>query len=289
MIDLGVATREETFERMVEPLEERDISVRPIQASERVISLQDEEAFPSIDVGFVFPPRIMEGSVLDRKLSVPWINDLADVLASRNKAGTLVTLSKAGLPVPDTTVVSNPVETDALEAVFERFESPVVVKPNSTTRGVGIAKVGDLDSFLGLCDYLELVHDYRATGDKAFLVQEFLPGARDVRVMTIDGAYAGAVERRLSDTSRAEGRWKHNVHRGGEAVSIDLAEELRNLAERAAAALEIDWLGVDLLVSDEQVVVTETNARPTIDAASKYEPDFYDRLATLVKNRYEVD
>jgi ribosomal protein S6--L-glutamate ligase len=30
-------------------------------------------------------------------------------------------------------------------------------------------------------------------------------------------------------------------------------------------------------------VVNETNARPTVDAATKYEPDFYDRLAALVR------
>jgi ribosomal protein S6--L-glutamate ligase len=30
-------------------------------------------------------------------------------------------------------------------------------------------------------------------------------------------------------------------------------------------------------------VVNETNARPTVDAATKYEPGFYDRLAALVR------
>jgi len=287
MIALGVATREETYERMADPLADRDIAVHPIQASERVLDLADDALFEPCDVGFVFPPRIMEGAVVEATLSVPWINDRDDVLASRNKAGAIATLRAAGLPVPDTVVVSNPVEEADLVEVFERFEPPVVVKPNSTTRGVGVAKAHDLDSFLGICDYLELVHDYRATGDKAFLVQEFVPEARDVRVMTIDGTYAGAVERRIPEASRSQGRWKHNVHRGGEATGIDLDPELRELAEAAASALGVDWLGVDLLVSDDRAVISETNARPTIDAASKYEPDFYDRLAALVRARGE--
>jgi ribosomal protein S6--L-glutamate ligase len=36
-------------------------------------------------------------------------------------------------------------------------------------------------------------------------------------------------------------------------------------------------------VTDDRVVVGETNARPTVDDAEKYEPDFYDRLADLVR------
>ena len=291
MIDLAVATQEETFDRMGDALAERGIDVRPIQPKERTFDLSARGEFSGFDAGFVYPPRIMEGAVVDARLGVPWVNDREDVLASRNKAGALATLREAGLPVPETVVVSNPVDEATLRDAFGQFDPPVVVKPNSATRGIGVTKVDDLDSFLGVCDYLELVHDYRATGDKAFLIQEFLPDARDVRVMTIEGTYAGAVERRLPEPPTGDGGgWKHNVHRGAEATGVDLDpglsgtdQDLRRLAERAAAALGIDWLGVDLLVTDDRAVVNETNARPTIDAATKYEPDFYDRLAALIQ------
>ena len=309
MVDLAVATREETFERMTEPLADRGIEVRGIRHAERTFDLTARGEFAGFDAGFVYPPRIMEGAVVDARLDVPWVNDRDAVLTSRNKAGVLAALDSAGLPVPGTVVVSDPVEEANLREAFERFEPPVVVKPNSTTRGIGVTKVGDLDSFLGVCDYLDLVHDYRATGDKAFLVQEYLPGARDLRVMTIEGAYAGAVERRLPEPSGdpadtpGAATWKHNVHRGAEATGVELDpgldgvtddagssggdHDLRGLAERAAAALDIDWLGVDLLVSGDRAVISETNARPTIDAETKYEPDFYDRLAGLIRETAE--
>jgi ribosomal protein S6--L-glutamate ligase len=48
--------------------------------------------------------------------------------------------------------------------------------------------------------------------------------------------------------------------------------------------LDVDWLGVDLLVSGNRAVVNETNARPTVDSATKYEPEFHDRLAALIKS-----
>jgi ribosomal protein S6--L-glutamate ligase len=291
MLDLAVATREETFDRMGDPLADHGVEIHGIQPKERTFDLSTRGEFEGFDAGFVYPPRIMEGAVIDARLSVPWVNDRAAVLTSRNKAGALATLEASGVPVPETVVVSDPVTERELREAFDRFDPPVVVKPNSATRGIGVTKVHDLDAFLGVCDYLDLVHDYRATGDKAFLVQEYLPEARDFRVMTIDGEYAGAVERRLPEPSRDVGGWKHNVHRGAEATGVSLGEEgsetdqdLRGLAERTADALGIDWLGVDLLVSGDRAVVNETNARPTIDSETKYEPDFYDRLAGLIRD-----
>ncbi|PSP58475.1 alpha-L-glutamate ligase [Halobacteriales archaeon QH_7_66_36] len=282
---LAVATDAETLARIRDPLAERGIRAEHVRTGERTLPLDGD--LGDFDAGFVYPSRIMEGGVADALLDVPWVNGREAVLRSRNKAGALARLSRAGVPTPDSTLVSNPVDESALREAWERFDSPAVVKPNSTTRGTGIAKVSDLDSFLGVTDYLELVHDYRAAGDRSYLVQEFLPDARDYRVMTVDGEYVGAVERRLPDEALAAGQWKHNVHRGAEATAVDLDSDLRALAEEAAAVLDIDWLGVDILATDDRAVVNETNARPTVDAATKYESDFYDRLAGLIRSRAE--
>ncbi|WP_232700471.1 ATP-grasp domain-containing protein [Halobacterium wangiae] len=278
MLGLAVANDTETFERMRGPLADRGIRAEHVSVRESVTPLSDPPFDPeAFDVGFVFPGRLMEGGVVDALLDVPWVNDRAAILRSRNKAGALATLADAGVPVPDTVYVSNPADEDAVRGAFERFDAPVVVKPNSTTRGVGVAKVHDADSLAGVTDYLELVHDYRATGDKSYLVQEFLPDAADYRAMVLDGEVVGAVQREAPDG------WKHNVHRGASAEGVELPPELRELALDAAAALDVAFLGVDLLVTDERAVVNETNARPTIDDESKYESGFYDRLAALVE------
>ncbi|MUV59416.1 RimK family alpha-L-glutamate ligase, partial [Halobacterium sp. CBA1126] len=245
---------------------------------EHVTDLEDPPFDPeNFDAGFVFPGRLMEGGVVDAFLDVPWVNDRAAVLRSRNKAGALATLADAGVPVPETVYVSNPADEDDVRAAFAAFDPPVVVKPNSTTRGVGVTKVHDADSLSGVTDYLELVHDYRATGDKSYLVQEFLPDAADYRVMVLDGEVVGAVQRTAPDG------WKHNVHRGADAAGVALPEDLRALAVDAADALDVPFLGVDLLVSGDRAVVSETNARPTIDSEEKYDAGFYDRLAALVE------
>ncbi|MFC7131706.1 MULTISPECIES: ATP-grasp domain-containing protein [Salinibaculum] len=281
MLQLAVATNKQTHDRMRDPLAERGVAVTYVPTAERTIPLDAD--FGDFDAGFVFPPRLAEGGVVSELLDVPWVNGRETVLRSRHKGETLARLSRAGVPVPETVVVSDPVDESDLAAAFERFDPPVVVKPNSVTRGIGVAKATDLDSFLGICDYLDLVHDYRATGDCSFLVQEYVADARDYRAMCIDGEYVGAVERRLPDEALAAGQWKHNVHRGAVATGVDLPDDLRRLAERAAAAMDIPFVGIDLLVTDDRAVVNETNARPTIDEATKYEAGFYDDLTALIR------
>ncbi len=308
-IRLAMTTAAETYERVRGPLADRGIAVDHVQTKERTFRVadgsedvespadsgtrvvSDSEAGPDdaaslgseFDVGLVYPSRLMEGAVVDGRLSIPWVNGRDAVVTSRNKAGVLAALDAAGLPVPRTTLVSNPVGESAVTDAVDGFEFPVVVKPNAATRGVGVAKAADVDSLLGIVDYLNLVHDYRATGDKSYLIQEFLPDARDYRAMVVDGAYAGAVRRELPADALDAGRWKHNVHRGADASGVDLDATGRELAERAATVLGIEYLGVDLLETDDRLVVNETNARPTVDAATKYEPGFYDRLAALVE------
>ena len=282
MTRLVCTTAAETADRLERRLGERGIEVVRIQPSGRRLPVA-ESPFPDADVGWVYPSRLMEGAVVDTHLGVPWVNGRDAVLTSRNKAGVLTRLAAAGVPVPDTQVVSNPADETAVAAAAAEMSYPVVVKPNSTTRGTGVTKVTDPDSLSGVTDYLELVHDYRATGDQSYLVQEYLAEADDYRVMVVDGEYAGAVRRRLPDERVAEGAWKHNVHRGAVAEGVALDDRLRRLAERTADVLDVRVLGVDLLVTDDRAVVSETNARPTIDAAEKYESGFDDRLAALVE------
>ena len=282
-IRLAVATAAETLERIRGPLGERGIEAAHLKTRERAIPLHDP--IEGFDVGFVFPPRVVEGGTAAALADISWVNDRTAVLRSRNKAEVIARLDRADVPVPETVLISNPVTESTLQEVFAGFDGPVIVKPTTTTRGVGVARASDLDTFLGICDYVRLAHDFPATGDKSFIVQEFVRGARDVRVMVLEGTVVGAVERRLPAATRSAGRWKHNVHRGATAHPVDPSERVRRLAERTAETLDIDFLGVDVLVTENRSVVSETNARPTVDDADKYDSDFYDRLASLIRTR----
>jgi ribosomal protein S6--L-glutamate ligase len=278
MLRLAVATRAETYDRLREPLAERDVAVEHVQTRERAIDLTGEPDLEPdrFDVGYVFPPRLMEGGVADAFLEIPWINDREAILRSRNKAETIARLERAEIPVPETTMISNPVDRETVAATFDRFDGTVVVKPNSATRGLGVTRVADSDALVGVADTFQALHESPVVGDRSFLVQSFVPEATDYRLMVVDGHCVGGVRRSGSG-------WTHNVHRGGSAEGVDPPTELRSLAERVAETLDVPLLGVDLLVNDDGPVVVETAARPTWDDAAKYDTDVYDRLGALIR------
>jgi RimK family alpha-L-glutamate ligase len=157
-------------------------------------------------------------------------------------------LSLAGIPTPPTVVCER--YDDAMEA-FGALGGDVVVKPLFGAMGNGIVRVEDGDVAHRVFRALELERT-------VYYVQQTVAaaGRRDLRVLVIAGEVAGAMER-VTDS------WRANIARGARARAVTLGEDERGLALAAAAALEVDVAGVDLLVTlDGTGVVLEVNGIP---------------------------
>jgi RimK family alpha-L-glutamate ligase len=157
-------------------------------------------------------------------------------------------LADAGLPTPPTIVCER---YDAAMQAFERLGGDVVVKPLFGAMGSGIVRVEDRDVAHRVFRALELERT-------VYYVQRTIAstGRRDLRVLVIGDEIAGAMER-VTDS------WRANIARGARPRPVALSEEERGLALTAAAALEVDVAGVDLLVApDGEVVVLEVNGIP---------------------------
>lgn len=269
---------EESNARIEEGLSPHGIDCVTFDAYGRVYSLDDGDV-PDADVGLVYPSRLVEGGVLDALTDLVWINDATDVLTTRNKARTTAVLDREGIPVSETRLLSSPVSAEDVRAAFDAVGAPAVVKPNSASSGRGAALAHDPDTATGVADLFGVVHESSLVRDRTFVVQEYVEDACDYRVMVLGGEYVGAVER------RAPG-WKKNVNAGAVARGVEPPESVVSLAEDAARALGVDFCGVDVLSQDGKdfAVVNEVNARPTVDDADKYEPEFYAELARLVRD-----
>jgi RimK family alpha-L-glutamate ligase len=161
-------------------------------------------------------------------------------------AGAL--LAAAGLPTPPTIVCER---YDGAMQAFDRLGSDVVVKPLFGAMGNGIVRVEDRDVAHRVFRALELER-------AVYCVQRTIApvGRRDLRVLVVGGEIAGAMER-VTDS------WRANVARGARPCAVALTETERDLAVAAAAALEADIAGVDLLVApDGEIMVLEVNGIP---------------------------
>jgi len=269
---------EESNARIERGLASEGIDCVTFDAYGRAYALEDADV-PDVDAGIVYPSRLAEGGVLDALTDIAWVDDAADLLTTRNKARTVALLERAGVPVPETHLLSSPVSDEDVRAAFDAVGAPAVVKPNSASSGRGATLAHDPDTATGVADLFGVVHESSLVRDRTFVVQEYVEDARDYRVMVFGGEYVGAVER------SAPG-WKKNVHAGAEAHGVTPPDGVVSLAEDAARALGIDFCGVDVLSQEggDFSVVNEVNARPTVDTTDKYEPDFYAELARLVRN-----
>ncbi len=165
-----------------------------------------------------------------------------------DKSWASALLARAGVPTPPTIVCER--YEDAMEA-FDRLGGDVVVKPLFGAMGNGIVRIEDRDVAHRVFRVLELER-------AVYYVQRTLvpAGRRDLRLLVVAGQVAGAMER-VSDS------WRANIARGARARALLPSDAERDLAIAAAAAVEADVAGVDLLIGPHgEAFVVEVNGIP---------------------------
>jgi len=163
-----------------------------------------------------------------------------------DKAWTSAILEQAGLPTPETVACERP--EDAFEA-FRRM-GDAVVKPLFGSMGLGMSRVSDEDMAWRVFRVIETISG-------VYYIQRFIPhGGRDLRAFVVGGRVVGAI-------ARSAPGWRTNFSRGGAVEAVTLTATQEELALRAAAAVEAEYAGVDLLPGEDGTTyVLEVNGIP---------------------------
>ena len=177
------------------------------------------------------------------------------IMRSRNKLRSLQVLSKAGVGLPKTMFANHPKNGDITQLIKLVGGPPVVIKLLEGTQGIGVvlaettkAAKSTIEAFYGL--------------KKNVLVQEFIAESKgsDIRAFVIGGRVVGAIKRQGLD-----GDFRSNIHRGGNAVTVQLTPHEEQTAIAAARALGLKVAGVDMLPSDRGPLVLEVNSSPGLE------------------------
>jgi RimK family alpha-L-glutamate ligase len=174
-----------------------------------------------------------------RELGVPVYNDARAIERSVDKSMTSFLLHLAGVPTPAVWAGESP---EAARRVVDRAaaqSTSVVLKPLFGSQGEGLLRLGEVDGsrveLPALQAYGGYVYLQRFVGDAA-------PGF-DWRILVVGGKARTAM-RRVSE------HWIHNVAQGARCEPAALAgdvAEAADIAQQAAAALGLDYAGVDML------------------------------------------
>ena len=176
------------------------------------------------------------------------------LVAAHDKLATSRALGDAGVPHPRTAHVTAP--SDAVP-----FEPPFVVKPRFGSWGQDVVLCEDAGT---LRRHLVAIAGRPWFASHGALVQELVPPqGHDIRLVVAGGCVVGAIRR-----VAAPGEWRTNVALGAVREPVEPAPEVCELAIRAAAAVEGDLVGVDLLPArDGGFVVIEINGAVEFNAA----------------------
>jgi RimK family alpha-L-glutamate ligase len=187
------------------------------------------------------------------KLGIKLINSRESLEIATDKLLTSYYFEMENIPTLKTIICENP--EDALEA-FELLGGDVVLKPLFGSKGIGIIRLNDRgfaeNVIYKLCQLNEVIY-----------LQEFVSHKnRDIRILVLgDKAIAGMY--------RVSKSWKTNIHAGGVPKPLDLSEELKELAIKAAKATKTEIAGVDILETERGLKIIEVNSIPGFTALQK--------------------
>jgi ribosomal protein S6--L-glutamate ligase len=252
--------RLESIDRLIEEATPKGHNIERIRYSE--CSLLVENGRPAVlyrgetlDLDAVIP-WVIQGyfdygmSVLRQfeAMKLPCLNGSRAFEDSVYKWNTAQVLSQNGIPVPDTYYANHP---DQMGSLIERVKTEqVVLKIQDGTKGKGVTLADTKKSAKDMSAELSLAGEN-------YIAQEFIAESKgaDIRAYVVGDEVVAAMERRAQN-----GGFLSNMHQGASAAAIQLSDEERALAVKAAEVLGLNCCGVDIMRSNKGPLVIEANA-----------------------------
>ncbi|TWT26280.1 RimK family alpha-L-glutamate ligase [Planomicrobium sp. CPCC 101110] len=236
---------------VAEAAERAGVAARLMKNYEMIMDLSSEAELP--DFAVLLDKDILLGYFLKSR-GVPIYNDPSIIDLCDNKATQYIRLAALGLPMPKTIVAPKVypnfsiLESGYFERIAEELGFPMIIKEGHGSFGMKVYLIETEAAFY------EKVEELRGID---FVFQEFVESSRgrDIRVNIVGGEIVAAMYRHSETDFRA------NITNGGKASPVDLTEEQKTLALKAADAVGAVFAGVDLLFgADEEPLVCEVNA-----------------------------
>lgn len=186
------------------------------------------------------------------------VNDSVAMTRARDKLRCLQLLSKKGIGLPVTGFAHS---VDEIKDLIKMVGGPpLVLKFLEGTQGIGVILVETtkaarsvLEAFLGM--------------KVNILVQEYIreAGGADIRCFVVGGKVVASMKRQAISPEE----FRSNLHRGGIAKPVEITDEERNMAIRAAHIIGLNVAGVDIVRSDRGPLIIEVNASPGLEGIEK--------------------
>ena len=202
-------------------------------------------------------------SRLWEKEGVRLFNSADGVEVCDDKMLTYIALANGGVEIPDTLPAPLCYYPDArvreeyCRVVEERLGYPLVVKKSFGSWGM------DVNLIQNFAELTKIAEEYKLF---PHLYQKYIAAKRgeDTRVLVIGGKAVAAMRR------RNDGDFRSNIVLGGRGYPAEITKSYREISERAARLLSLDYCGIDLLEGEDgRPIVCEVNSNAFFNEAEK--------------------
>lgn len=195
------------------------------------------------------------GTAVVRQFEVQgvWVaNSSQAIVRSRDKLRAMQILSREGIGLPKTVFAKFPKDHEVDELIRAVGGPPIVIKLLEGTQGIGVVLAENFRSAKSVIEAFSGVQEN-------ILIQEFIAEAEgaDIRAIVVGNRVIAAMKRQ-----GLKGDFRSNLHRGGSSEPVELSEEEKRTALRAAQALNLQVAGVDMLRSHRGPLILEVNSSP---------------------------
>lgn len=167
-----------------------------------------------------------------------------------DKAMTSFLLNKNKVPTPATWVCESRAQAESVRQTAAKSHQQLVIKPLFGSQGLGVRKLMANEPLpVPMQQYV----------DGVYYLQQLIETPKephDYRVFVIHDKVVAAMK-------RTGASWVNNVAAGAQCEAVEVSEEMAMLALKAAAAVDIDYCGVDIIQSvTGEYYVLEVNSIP---------------------------
>jgi ribosomal protein S6--L-glutamate ligase len=252
-----------------------------ISSSNCEVYHQDGKKLTKIDyvIPRIKPAMTFYGTAIIRQfevMNIRCLNSSDSITKSRDKLHTLQILAQHKMGIPITSFANSSYDTKDLIKIVGG--SPLVVKLLEGTKGVGVvlaetSKAGE-----------SVINAFRSLKADV-LVQQYIKESKgqDIRCFVIGNQVVASMERIAQ-----EGEFRANIHLGATARNIEITDEERDLAIRAAKSVGLEVAGVDMVRSNSGPKILELNSSPGLEGIEGTTAiNIADKMIEYLENKFK--